>query len=518
MTHSEILKLLNEVEEKFPVQDWRADKLHIWPLVRIKLAFLLYSQDNKAIANNNENIFKNIPPKGLIHQLSGKINWENRTIKHRLDDFLLRRKIKRKNTFAFFTIVASRTLLDKVWHNRSVDPIVDVLKHKHFPVSVFELQGGLPYRLPRYNKDVCISMEEIFRRNIVDKKNGVKNISIQDYDNFLLYIQNQIPQLNINTLSPEYLHKELALFNSVCDYFYILLKDSGIKICFTTCYYEIKMMALNAACKKLQIPTVELPHGTHGDTHAAYGKWQNVPSDGYEMLPDIFWCWSVNEKEAIDSWIVSQKCNHKTFLGGNPWMSQWLNEQHPLITMFDDRIDKLKINISNSKHLLFSTQPYNTFDETIPAYLIDAIEQSPAEWQWWIRLHPRQPHSIDFYQEQLKIKIGLNRINVTEATEFPLPALLRNMDVHLTLFSSAVIEAAEMGVPSVVIFENGHTIFKNSIPAEKLYYSGTNAQGIIDAVKILVHNRTKPNKADFFDYTAIERLIKTVNAGSKTIN
>jgi hypothetical protein len=51
------------------------------------------------------------------------------------------------------------------------------------------------------------------------------------------------------------------------------------------------------------------------------------------------------------------------------------------------------------------------------------------------------------------------------ATDQPLYALLRHVDAHVTHSSSAVVEAAEFGVPSVLFSEVGAELFPGPIAA-----------------------------------------------------
>ena len=53
----EVVNILNEIEKKFPVDEWKIDEIEIWPILREKIAIYLFR--NTMIYNNNK-IFKKI--------------------------------------------------------------------------------------------------------------------------------------------------------------------------------------------------------------------------------------------------------------------------------------------------------------------------------------------------------------------------------------------------------------------------------------------------------------------------
>jgi hypothetical protein len=60
-------------------------------------------------------------------------------------------------------------------------------------------------------------------------------------------------------------------------------------------------------------------------------------------------------------------------------------------------------------------------------------------------------------------RTGVADAELELATDLPLYALLRHLDLHLTHSSSTVVEAELFGVPSVVISEYGAEFFSDQI-------------------------------------------------------
>lgn len=68
---------------------------------------------------------------------------------------------------------------------------------------------------------------------------------------------------------------------------------------------------------------------------------------------------------------------------------------------------------------------------------------------------------------------GITNFELRIATSYPLYALLRNVDIHITEFSSTVVEASQCGVPTVIINKIGAKLFQNEV----------NSGGVVTAYK-----------------------------------
>ena len=93
-------------------------------------------------------------------------------------------------------------------------------------------------------------------------------------------------------------------------------------------------MGLLLAAKRNGIRTIDIQHGVQSENDFLFSSWTNIPTNGYELLPDIFWCWSNVEKENIDKWTVNSDNLYSAFTGGNPVLE---------INYEDDNIKKFQI-------------------------------------------------------------------------------------------------------------------------------------------------------------------------------
>ncbi len=90
------------------------------------------------------------------------------------------------------------------------------------------------------------------------------------------------------------------------------------------------------------------------------------------------------------------------------------------------------------------------------------IGDAPTGWRWWIRRHPSSTPSQDSEYARL---LALRRPNVVidEASELPLPALLRRMSVLVSLASGAAAEAAIFGAPALFLDDEARGSFPGLI-------------------------------------------------------
>jgi hypothetical protein len=182
-----------------------------------------------------------------------------------------------------------------------------------------------------------------------------------------------------------------------------------------------------------------------------------------------------------------------------------------MVKYYDSQIAKIKFSINKPVFILY------TFDKiySIPEWLIDAIKSSADSFLWWIRMHPSQSGERKVIQDLFK-KRNLVNFEIDLATDFPLAALLRHTDVHVTATSSSAKEAAYFGVPSVFTHEEG-AVFHSEQIASGMALEAYSKEGLLEAIQIQIEKKKKnkttlpqkelfPNNADI-----IKQFLKEVN-------
>ena len=239
-----------------------------------------------------------------------------------------------------------------------------------------------------------------------------------------------------------------------------------------TVYYIPEHLAFILACYKMKIPSADIQHGLQGDQHIAYSGWKHIY---HQLLPTGFWVWSAFEKSNIEKW--SRDNGPVVFVGGNLWMDFCLTTDDPEIKIINDEIQEIKNEGKN--HILLSLQPNNYLD-----YFIPILKESPDSWFWWIRLHPRMLER-EAELVQLLTKHNIHNYCIKEASYFPLPFILKNIDVHVTFNSTVVLDAELFNIKSLVLDENGIKYFPEQFQ-RKMAFHEKNLQDSVEKIQFLV--------------------------------
>lgn len=472
MRREEVTALIIDIEQRFPVDTWTINEIQIWPLIRIPLAMKLYHLDSSPNDTLDLNNLKTIKTKLLLSFISAYIK-----------DIKNNDRINRKIDAVFLANTACRTKIGNVWYDRICEPFYEDLKNAG--VECLILERGYDFRIPRAHKSIFLHpglaylrcLEKI--KNITRTANSeIMNSKIIGWKDFVKYLTDK----SFSTLLPTINEIQLLIQSiELITHFYVdILKRSQAKIGFTICYYGVNGFGFNRACRQLGIPSMDIQHGVQGHHHIAYGNWTKVPRGGYELLPDYFWCWSEYDAESINYW-SKKTSRHKAIIGGNLWLYKWTTGKAAIIKEYDTIIKSLVNKKDTVINILFTLQSH-FFPEQ---WILGAIERSPSNWRWWIRLHPGMMQSREEIRAILLRDCSKGNWELDQASELPLYAWLRHIDVHVTQSSTVVLEAKAFGVPSVITHPNGE-IYQEQIGTElvNLAYSADDLINIIQKASI----------------------------------
>ena len=510
LTRSDIKEIINDVEAKFPVDKWIIDGIHIWPVIRIQLyedlSYKLFSLESPDYLTRTTFINRMIRIleiiKGLSkfmfayiwdHKKNGKVE--------KVDAVFLRHGIH-------FTKV------NNYWYDRFCDPFIDYLKSKNLTsLSLTPLHG---YFIPRYNSSMFIQpildyIKIIYR--FILKISHTESEQLLNFSDFLDYLE--FKNYNTQKITLQLIRRRVFIIRLIADFFKKLLEKSKPSLGFLVSYYETTGFAYNLACREFGIPSIDIQHGVQGELHLAYGSWSNVPEKGYELLPSLFWCWSDFEANAIQKWCKKVFKWHKQIVGGNLWLNQWVDGNSKFVKHYDTLISKLKEPNKNCKHILFTqNEPIESENFKNTFYV---IKNSPPFWFWWIRIHPGQLK----IKSKVKKMLNENKIsnyNIDYATDLPLYAILRNIDIHLTCSSSTVTEAEIFGIPSVLASKYGNGLFPRQIYSGRAI-SAFAPEDIINAInhqlKILDELKQNKEKYQIQKEDKLEYLMKLIKQNKK---
>jgi hypothetical protein len=148
---------------------------------------------------------------------------------------------------------------------------------------------------------------------------------------------------------------------------------------------------------------------------------------------------------------------HRPFIGGNPWLNLWDDNNNRISAYYSEQIEKINGFLASRIKILLTLQP-GISNHGIPYRLMRVIDTSPSDWFWLIRLHPGMIQERRNVQK-LMAECSHKRYNIDDATDLPLPSILKKVDVHVTFYSSTIIEANRYGIPSIVLSDKGEELY-----------------------------------------------------------
>lgn len=454
MNASEIMDLINAIEERYAVDRWTVDGIHVWPILRIRLSFDLFYAYHTAPRRVAKKWVRmsarafNLIKSTFQFVYSSLSDVRNNAIPHKQVDVV------------FISDGLSYAFLEGVWYEKFCDPLIAEVKASGRTSLLISLRRE--YRTPRYSASLFIQplMDIINFKDFFFSRAMTSSVELSrelsDCNAYLASRQVRARLPKLHDIVGEVRH--LQGMSKAYQWLFNRLKPSAV---FIVSYYNLDGMAINLACRKLNIQSVDIQHGFQGNLHAAYGRWRKVPESGYELLPSIFWCWSDGDVEAISKWSAAVTRWHRPLRGGNLWLDQWLTDEQPVVRRYDKRIQEILEQYPGQRHILVTLQTGLADLKTLSP-ILEAMQRSKEIWRWWVRLHPCMTRDRKTIKKLLQ-NYGIVDIDIDIATDFPLYALLRHMDVHITHSSSTVIEAQMFDVPSVVFSARGHEYFPDQI-------------------------------------------------------
>lgn len=419
MKDIEIVKYIQEIEEKYPVNTWTVKDKLIWPYIKMVICEELSKE------NDGSKDIKNNKKKLLFTKLKRVVN----AFGHQYDI--------PANSHSDVLIVHhnnARTdvLDDERCFDHNLDPFSILLGDKYKILSLDYLAGS--NKKKTYTKTYFIDRHidkalTLSKLMFVDKT----EYNLEFYENFLTEINDAIrDRININAL-----FKNVMYMSCMADFFKKVIRENQVKFVIAGCGYGTDIMSLFMACYDLNVKCMEVQHGiAAAANHRWYTYWGKLPTDvrRYEMLPDIFWCWSQEDKEVIDSWGLGQ---HISFVGNRPIIH--------VIDELKDMTEKHSLSINNNKkNILLSLQPQIDY----PKWLVEFIKGTSNKYNWIIRRHPSFDDRQREFIDQIK---DINNIYTDGVENILLDKLLYMTDLHITNHSSVCIDALLYGIRSIIL-------------------------------------------------------------------
>jgi hypothetical protein len=474
---SDSLNIVLDIERRYDVAAWSIAGVRVWPLVRIRLHT---DQMNRAfLADEAPSRLDRL--RELAHRLiSARLrvalaSWRDRRANARLGD---------PADVVFYSDGVNFVKVDGLWYDKLFDPIIAWVRERGGRHLLLTPMARAHHPRRSASKFVQPRLDAIKLRAAA-KTDVAGEVHLPQFEAAMAGRSMDRAQL-------------FHLWNRLCAlsaYFQHIVESARPSRAFVNTYYSVEGLAFVLACRRCGVPVADVQHGLQGDYHVAYGQWLNVPSGGYELLPDEFWVWGEHERQAIERWRSPAVANHAPIVAGNAWLELWRSGTEPFIA--NTMRQALALRRPEARSCILVTLQWGLQDEET-LRLLRAIARAPADFQWWVRLHPLVAHDRRPVRAMLE-QHGLRNVELDAPTDLPLHAMLRVTDVHVTHSSSTVVEATEFGVRSVICSEYGAQFFSAQIEAGRAVLAITEEQIVAAVVRLAAGRQQElaaPQRAD----------------------
>lgn len=433
MTNREdILHWIVQLERKYPVHKWRIGSIWIWPLVRKQLATLLV---RKIDGIRDEESFVS---ETSVGRRLGRVIY---SVWRTLSVLFMARPAR----FLFSGKSSHRVDFKGTSYNRYFEPLMDHAELKGWN-SVLVDYSKVPDDSNFFRRDRVVLLADFvpFFRFIGTLPWVKRSFEMPDYNRFIEDIgRNEHLANQVSKFAERTIRREIDKVELYARIYRFLIRRFRCEAVFGLCYYNREMLGMNLAASQCEVISIDMQHGGQGPLHFAYASWGKHPSNGYNLLPNIFWVWDEVAAATIRQWAASTSSNC-VIVGGNPWITELMHE---------DLRYQMPSNV-----ILYTMQPMG---ELLDSYIIDAINATKDKYVWWLRLHPRQISEKGILVELLRKNGLINYVNLEEAFSLPLPYILSKAIVHISKYSGSIQESVMMGTPTIITHPIGEKAFRS---------------------------------------------------------
>jgi len=226
-------------------------------------------------------------------------------------------------------------------------------------------------------------------------------------------------------------------------------------------WYCLPGVSAVQAASEVGILSADVQHGLQGHGHMAYCGWDVAPPGGFAGVPDTFWNWGRQDAEGIRRNNASWS---EALVGGNGWLNIWRAGKKPELQR---ELDAAKALVREADKVVLVT-----LQQAVPWR--DLVEQmvrrAPNGWLWLVRKHRGMRESPAEMESDLHAA-GQRNVNVVQATEMPLYALMSVCDWHVTGFSTCAMEALAFGCPTVLVHPSGREAYRDFIEKDVMHFA-----------------------------------------------
>ncbi len=494
---AKLITVLNTLEAELDPSSFSQGPFNFWPIIRFSINFTA-KKGCKTVPNP-------APQKWLKHQMKRAArplaNFKNRHPK-----LHLRIKSRDKallalpNADVLFFNRANRYV--NTFSGNVAQPFSDGLRYltNDQGLERYTVVEGDPRKgrrdflvpsatLPRPPKSNTLSLlqpitrtEKQLRDNVIERTCAV-NVLLKDL----------APELKIDE---NFILNRIEREATKADYFGRFLDQICPKVVFITSYTGTPYVC--AAAKTRGVTVVDIQHGSMHSHHPLSANWSHAPSGGFELLPDVFWCWNTRSAGYINK---TMPINHHALVGGNPKAAL---ERHLSVEDFAPRS-------TNERPQILVALQYGLEDLLRP-HVLDAYRLTKNIADWHFRLHPMGWSQIGKAMELL----GVSKDRLEAVSQVPLYQQLPAMDLLLTNHSTIVYEAVEVGLRAAVCTRHGAATFDDLLNSGSIAFAN-DTQTILEMIRdfdsLSVNRQTAQSKVT----RSSEEVISEIRRGYQAV-
>lgn len=485
----DIKNFIVQIERDFLVNEWQVNGIHLWPIIRIKLFFYLIDQVESKRTDFKQNVSESAPVISTFRKKLFQIKRSFQKAKEALKFYIWKSKLPQKN-YIFLGGDAHRVNYKNARFNRFFDVLIS--KYAIENQSLYFEYGNQteknqyqPEKVYFYEK-FFLGFQHLYRLKSRQVDFNWTGFSL--FEDFLL--SNELTHdFILKNNKTEIENWATFLFLPKIAFFTDVLRKIQPKQIHFLCYYSDFNYALLVAANHTNIKTIEMQHGPQTEIHLCYGSWTAIPKTGYDVLPREFWNWDVSSASVLNKW-MQNNTNYKVKVIGNPWMDYWKVRSQ---------------SYAHKNFILYSLQPNPiTLEQLFTPQLLDCIRLGNEVW--FIRLHPRQMHEMATIKDIFTKENLLDKVNIIEATQDPLPQLLANAKLHVTHSSGTAIEATFFGLKTILLNEIGLVSFPELIAKNQAIYIDYKDEDFVSKFKSYLTSLEKPEISPIFEQPIVSNL------------
>jgi hypothetical protein len=470
VSRDEVKRLMAAFEQNHPVECYVCFDWNVWPLLRVQVAYeavmksLSENQDSDQLttpgflANWRQFFLVRALQKllRLVHLLPNVLPEKPAVVAE--DEFGNEHPAATKGEVVFLTHSGRRLDLNGRNYEIYSDPIVSQLNSLGVESLVWE--KGVPVA-PRYSKSYWI---DSFLIDALSKQVSIPSLSEPPWFKDFVPLAHKLLGRDFVWSEIEWKISHLQRVSIVFEQW---LHAVEAKLLVSAVWYDLVAMAATLAAKRLGVVSVDLQHGLQDEGHFAYSCWEGSPVGGYELVPNMFWNWGEHQAEQLSR-------NNPAFrtsgfvAAGNSWLNVWRADEASLFDMVrlePSIIGKLE---KSKKTILVTLQGRGSYDDLV----LTAIDKSPLDWLWLIRLHPSTCPEV---ARRLKVRldtVAAERVEYEMTTRLPLYVWLKACDVHVTGFSTCALEALVFGKATIIVTQDGVDSYGDYIEKGVMAFAG----------------------------------------------